>query len=90
MSRIDLTVPFEDDKLDVLTYFLKKKSTTPLKELAKTLDTLYEQTVPKDVREYIESRSAPASRPRPKPAPKPAVKEQRAEAEPSAVKKQTV
>ena len=72
MNKIDLTVPFEDDKLDALTHFLKKKGTTPLKELAKTLDTLYEQVVPKEVREYIESRSAPASRPKPKPAPKPA------------------
>ena len=72
MSKIDLTIPFEDEKLDALAHFLKKKSTTPLKELAKTLDTLYEQTVPEEVREYIESRSAPASRPKPKPAPKPA------------------
>ena len=70
MSKIDLTIPFEDEKLDALAHFLKKKSTTPLKELAKTLDTLYEQTVPEEVREYIESRGAPASRPKPKPAPK--------------------
>ena len=72
MSKIDLTIPFEDEKLDALTHFLKKKNTTPLKELTKVLDTLYEQTVPEEVREYIESRGAPASRPKPKPAPKPA------------------
>ena len=72
MSKIDLTIPFEDEKLDALTHFLKKKNTTPLKELTKVLDTLYEQTVPEGVREYIESRGAPASRPKPKPAPKPA------------------
>lgn len=72
MSRIELTVPFDGDKLDVLTYFLGKKNTTPLKELARTLDSVYEQTVPKDVREYVESRSTHASRPKPKPAPKPA------------------
>lgn len=72
MNKIDVTIPFDDDKLDVMSFFLKKKNTTPLKELSRTLDTLYEQTVPKDVREYVESRSAPASRPKPKPAPKPA------------------
>ena len=72
MSKIDLTIPFEDEKLDALAHFLKKKNTTPLKELTKVLDTLYEQTVPEEVREYIESRGAPASRPKPKPAPKPA------------------
>ncbi len=72
MSKIDLTIPFEDEKLDALAHFLKKKSTTPLKELGKAMETLYEQNVPKEVREYIESRGAPASRPKPKPAPKPA------------------
>ena len=72
MNKIDVTISIDDDKLNALAHFLKKKSTTPLKELAKTLDTLYEQTVPEEVREYIESRSAPASRPKPKPAPKPA------------------
>ena len=72
VNKIDLTIPFDDDKLDALTHFLKKKNTTPLKELAKAMETLYEQNVPKDVREYIEGRSAPASRPKPKPAPKPA------------------
>ena len=71
MNKIDLTVPFDDDKLNAMTHYLKKKNTTPLKELTKVLDTLYEQTVPEEVREYIESRSAPASRPKPKPAPKP-------------------
>ena len=70
MSKIDLTITFEEDKLDALAHFLKKKGTTPLKELAKTLDAIYEQAVPKDVREYIESRGAPAPRNRPKPAPK--------------------
>lgn len=82
MSRIELTVPFDSDKLDALTFFLRKKNTTPLKELARTLDSVYEQTVPKDVREYVDSRAAPASHPKPKPAPKPAaVKEQQSKGE---------
>ena len=72
MNKIDVTIPFDDDKLDALTYYLKKKNTSPLKELTRAMETLYEQTVPKEVREYIESRSAPASRPKPKPTPKPA------------------
>ena len=72
MNKIDVTIPIDDDKLNAMTHYLKKKNTTPLKELTKVLDTLYEQTVPEEVREYIESRSAPASRPKPKPAPKPA------------------
>lgn len=72
MNKIDVTISIDDDKLNAMTHYLKKKNTTPLKELTKVLDTLYEQTVPEEVREYIESRSAPASRPKPKPAPKPA------------------
>ncbi len=74
MNKIDVTIPFDDDKLDVLSFFLKKKNTTPLKELAKALSTLYEQAVPQEVREYIDSRCAPPSRPKPKPAPKPTPK----------------
>lgn len=72
MNKIDVTISIDDDKLNAMTHYLKKKNTTPLKELTKVLDTLYEQTVPEEVREYIESRGAPASRPKPKPAPKPA------------------
>ena len=72
MNKIDVTISIDDDKLNAMTHYLKKKNTTPLKELTKVLDTLYEQTVPEEVREYIESRSAPTSRPKSKPAPKPA------------------
>ena len=71
MRKVDVTLTFDDDKLDALTFFLSKQDTTPLKELAKKLDELYAQYVPADTREYVESRSA-ASRPKPKrPTPKP-------------------
>ncbi len=73
MKKIDLTIQFDDDKLDALTFYLRKKNTAPLKELSKTMDTLYQETVPQEVREYIESKIPAPSRPKPKPPAKPAV-----------------
>jgi len=80
MNKVNVTVSFGDDKLDALTYFMKKDNTDPQKALQAELEKLYEKYIPAEMREYLESRSAArdrAKRPsRPSPAKqKPEVRE---------------
>lgn len=58
--------------LGALEFSLKKAGSSAQARLEQTLGQLYEQTVPAPVREYLDSRAAPAPRPRrpAKPAPK--------------------
>lgn len=74
MKKSEIVLNFEEEKLDALAYFLGKENTTPQKELAQTLEELYQLHVPDATREYIESKSTPAAaaRPRPKRPAKPA------------------
>ena len=74
VEKVELTVSMEPERLDALRYFLSaKEKSTPEKELQCALDQLYEKYVPAEMREYLDSKSAPASRARrpskPKPAP---------------------
>ena len=75
MSKIDITLTFDDEKLDALEFYLKKENSTVQKRMDEALRKLYEEMVPEAVREFVD-RKAP-SPPRPKrparpPAPKPA------------------
>ena len=65
MQKTNITVAFDDEKLDALEVSLKKEggSTTVQAWLEQTLAQLYEQTVPQPLREYLDRRTAP---PRPK------------------------
>lgn len=45
-------------------FSLKKKSTSVQAQLEELLKCLYESEVPEPVREYLDSRAAPAARPR--------------------------
>lgn len=73
MEKTDITIQFEEEKLEALTYFLQKDNTTPQKALAQTLDEMYQQHVPADTREYIERKAAPTAATRPRPRrPRPA------------------
>ena len=55
MEKVDLTVSIEKIKLDALTYALTEKGgDTPLKELEKRMRDFYEETVPPDLRGYVE------------------------------------
>ena len=81
MQKTNITVAFDDEKLDALEFSLKKEHTTVQARLEQTLAQLYEQTVPQPLREYLDSRAAPA--PRPKRPSRPAPKE-RPVAEPHA------
>ena len=65
MKKVEITLSFDEEKLEALEFVLRKEKTTVKKKLDEALATLYEQTVPEAVREYLDSRSAPArERPR--------------------------
>ena len=76
MSRIEITLAFDDEKLEALEFYLKKESGTVQKRMDEALRRLYEETVPEAVREFIDRKAPPPPRPKrparpsaPKPAP---------------------
>ena len=76
MEKVNITLAFDQEKLNALEFYLKKEKTTAQRRLEESLAQLYEQAVPEPVREYLDSRSAPPPRPRRPPkadAPKGAV-----------------
>ena len=84
MQKTNITVAFDEVKLDALEFSLKKvEGSTVQAWLEQTLAQLYEQTVPQPLREYLDSRAAPPPRPkrpsRPAPKDRPASPEQPAE-----------
>ena len=71
MEKTELTVSIEAERLEAITFYLQKKGNASLqKELGKVLEKLYEETVPPDVRDYIDAklRRAQNTKPKPKPA----------------------
>ncbi|CAK7027350.1 MAG: hypothetical protein ENTB_05209 [Enterocloster aldenensis] len=78
MKNTTLTLSFNTEKLDALTFHMGKKDVDLQRELNETIQKLYEKYVPQATREYIDdkvSRSAGAKdRPRrpARPAPLPA------------------
>ena len=71
MKKANITVAFDEEKLGALEFSLKKEGSSVQARLEQTLGQLYEHAVPAPVREYLDSRAAPAPRPkRPRPAPK--------------------
>ena len=83
MQKTNITLAFDDDKLDALEFSLKKEGGSTVQAwLEKSLAQLYEQTVPQPLREYLDSRAAPP--PRPKRPSRPASKDRPAPPEPPA------
>ena len=82
MKKANITIAFDEEKLDALEFSLKKEGSTVQTTLEQTLAQLYEQSVPQPLREYLDSRSAPAPRPKrparptPKAQPAPSGQEQ--------------
>lgn len=64
MEKAIIELSFEADKLEALEYCLEKERTNAKKRMADALQQLYEEKVPEAVREYLDRKSAPASRPR--------------------------
>ena len=86
MKKTNITLTFDDDKLDALEFSLRKEHSSVQSRLDDALKQLYEQAVPEAVREYLDSKAAPAAV-KPKHTGKPAApKPQSSEPKPAAVK----
>ena len=68
MDKEEVKLSFDSEKMEALTFYLKKENTTVQKKMDEALRLLYEQTVPEPLREYLDAKSAPT---RPKRPPRP-------------------
>ena len=55
MKKVNITLTFDDDKLDALEFSLRKEHSSVQARMDDALKQLYEQTVPEAVREYLDS-----------------------------------
>ena len=60
MKKVNITLTFDDDKLDALEFSLRKEHSSVQARMDDALKQLYEQTVPEAVREYLDSITAAA------------------------------
>ena len=72
MEKTDITLSFDSEKMNALTFYLAKENSTVQKKMDEVLRQLYEKTVPEPVREYLDSRNAPAAKPKRPPKVSPA------------------
>ena len=56
MKNATLTITFDSEKLDALTYHMDKKEADLQGELNDTMQKLYEKHVPQATREYIDDK----------------------------------
>ena len=80
MEKAIIELSFDADKLEALEYCLEKERTTVKKRMAELLQQLHEEKVPEAVREYLDRKSAPASRSR-RPRPQKQTRKEEAPAE---------
>ena len=64
MKKENVTISFESEQLAAHEFSLKKKNTSVQAQVDELLKFLYVSEVPEPVREYLDSRAAPAARPR--------------------------
>ena len=64
MKKEKVTISFDSEQLAAREFSLKKKNSSVQAQLEELLKCLYESEVPEPVREYLDSRAAPAARPR--------------------------
>ena len=64
MSETNITINFDAAKLDALEFALRKQRSSVQRRTAELLQQLYESEVPEAVREYVDSKTAPAARPK--------------------------
>lgn len=58
MKKTSITVSFDEEKFSALKLYLEQKGQKVETELEKSLETLYNKTVPTGVKEYLSLRSA--------------------------------
>lgn len=56
MKNATITINFDSEKLDALSYHMNKRETDLQSELIDTTQKLYEKHVPQATREYIEDK----------------------------------
>lgn len=83
MKKVNITIAFDDEKLDALEFSLRKENTSVQNRMDEALKQLYENSVPEPVREYLDSKAAPTSKPKRPTKPKPVTTELKAS--PSAI-----
>lgn len=86
MKKENIMIPFESEQLAALDFSLKKKNTSVQAQMEKTLQELYETEVPEPLREYLDSKAAPAAVKPKRPVKPAAPKPQSSEPKPAAVK----
>lgn len=86
MKKENIMIPFESEQLAALDFSLKKKNTSVQAQMEKTLRELYEAEVPEPLREYLDSKAAPAAVKPKRPVKPAAPKPQSSEPKPAAVK----
>ncbi len=64
MGETNITINFDAAKLDALEFTLRKQRSSVQRRMAEMLQQLYESEVPEAVREYVDSKIAPAARPK--------------------------
>ena len=64
MEETNITINFDAAKLDALEFALRKQRSSVQRRMAEMLQQLYEAEVPEAVREYLDSKTAPAARPK--------------------------
>ena len=86
MKKATVTVTFDDEKLGALEFSLRKEHSSVQEHLEDALNALYEKTVPEPLREYLDSKAAPAAVKPKRPVKPAATKPQSSEPKPAAVK----
>lgn len=57
MKKTTITISYDEEKSNALKLYLKQKDMNLDDELIKSLDTLFNKTVPSGVREFISMKS---------------------------------
>lgn len=74
MKKVNVTLSIEDEKLEALEHYAKKANTGVQKQMDEALKKLYEEIVPQEVREYLDSKSTRSKRAPGNPQPKASAK----------------
>lgn len=77
MKKVNISLAFDDEKLDALEFSLRKENTSVQAKMDEALKQLYEKTVPEPVQEYLDSKAAPTPKAKRQQKPKPAAAEQK-------------